>query len=166
MKSFSGNTVTIPTSGYCRRKSVLGKTLLIIAILFLSPGIYASHNYPLSLPEQDLNWQLDKTVNGVEFFYALSACKGGDAVFLKLNNKNKYPVEVSWKETFQTQVEKDAKGNGDKKKMIIQSGETFETDCINPIHKELVVFASKAVPTYVAVISKFSYKDVAVTNAN
>ena len=166
MKSFSGNTVIIPTPGYCSRKFGRAKTLLIIAILFFSPGIYASHNYPLSLPEQDLNWQLDKTVNGVEFFYALSACKGSDAVFLKLNNKNKYPVEVSWKETFQTQVEKDAKGNGDKKKMIIQSGETFETDCINPIHKELVVLASKAVPTYVAVISKFNYKDVTVTNAN
>ena len=166
MKSFSGSTVVIPPSGYCRRKSRRARILLFIAILFLSPDIYAFHNYFLPSPEQDLNWQLDKTVNGVEFFYALSACKGSDAVFLKLNNKNKYPVEVSWKETFQTQVEKDAKGNGDKKKIIIQPGETFETDCINPIHKELVVLASKAVPTYVAVISKFSYKDVAVTNAN
>jgi hypothetical protein len=166
MKSFSGNAVIVSTPGYCSRRFGRAKALLIIAILFFSPGIYASQNAPLSLPQQDLNWQLDKTVNGVEFFYALSACKGSDAVFLKLNNKNKYPVEVAWKETFQTQVEKDAEGNGGRKKMIIQPGVTFETDCINPIHKDLVVLASKAVPTYIAAISKFSYKDVTVTNAN
>ena len=93
MKGFSDHTATIPTSGYRRRKSVLAKILLIIAI-FLSPGIYASHDYFLPHEEQEPNWQLDKTVNGVEFFYALSACKGSDAVFLKLNNLNKHAVEV------------------------------------------------------------------------
>ena len=165
MKSFSGSTVVIPPSGYCRRKSRRAKILLFIAILFLSPDIYAFHNYFLPSPEQDLNWQLDKTVNGVEFFYALSSCSGSNAVFLKLNNKNKYAVEVSWKEGFQTQIEKDAEGKGDKK-IVIQPGETFETNCFNPVHKELVVLASKAVPTYVAIISKFNYKDVTVTNAN
>ncbi len=166
MKSFSGNAALISTSGCCSRKFVRAKALLIVAFLFFPPGIYASHNAPLWLREQNLNWQLDKTVNGVEFFYALSACQSNDAVFLKLNNTNKYPVNVSWKETFETQVEKDAEGNGGRKKMIIQPGETFEADCVNPAHKELVVLAPKAVPTYIAVISKFSYKDVTVTNAN
>lgn len=166
MKSFSGNTVIIPASGYLGRKPGRVKIILTIIVLFLSTGIRAVNHYPLSLPEQYLNWQLDTTVNGVEFFYALSACKGSDVVFLKLNNTNKYPVNVSWKEAFETQVEKNADGNGDRKKMILQPGETSETDCISPVHKELVVPASKAVPTYVAVISKFSYKDVTVTNAN
>lgn len=166
MKCFSGNTVIIPTLGYLNRKFVRTKIVLTIVILLLSTGAHAINPHPLSLPEQYLNWQLDKTVNGVELFYALSACKGSDVVFLRLNNTNKYPVNVSWNEVFETQVEKNAEGNRDRKKMIIQPGETFESDCMNPVHKELVVLASKAVPTYIAVISKFSYKDVTVTNVN
>ncbi len=165
MKCFSGNTVTIPASGHLDRKFVRLKIVLTIATLFLSTGLHAINPHPLSLPEPHLNWQRDKTVDGVEFFYALSACKGSDVVFLKLNNTNKYPVNVSWNEVFETQVEKNAEGNGNRKKMIIQPGETFESDCMNPVHKELVILASKAVPTYIAVISKFSYKDVTVTNA-
>ncbi|HRP57698.1 hypothetical protein [Agriterribacter sp.] len=168
MKSFSGNTVIVSAPGYFSRKIGRAKIVLTIFILFLSTGIRAINHYPLPLPEQylGLKWQLDKTVKGVQFFYALSVCEGSDIVFLKLNNTNKYPVNVSWKETFETQVEKNADGNGDRKKMILQPGETSEADCISPVHKELVVPASKAVPTYVAVISKFSYKDVTVTNAN
>jgi hypothetical protein len=166
MKSLSENTVIIPASGYLGRKFVGVKIVLTIAILFLSTGIHAINPHPLPLPEPYLNWQWDKTVNGVEFSYALSACKGSDVVFLKLNNTNKYPVDVSWSEVFETQVEKNAEGNGNRKKMIIQPGEIFESDCMNPVHKELVILASKAVPTYIAVISKFSYKDVTVTNAN
>ncbi len=166
MKSFSGNILLIPASGYLGRKFVRVKIVLTIVILFLSTGIHAISPHPLSLPEPYLNWQWDKTVSGVEFSYALSACKGSDVVFLKLKNTNKYPVNVSWNEVFETQVEKNAEGNRDRKKMIIQPGETFESDCMNPVHKELVILASKAVPTYIAVISKFSYKDVTVTNAN
>ncbi|HTN05161.1 hypothetical protein [Agriterribacter sp.] len=166
MKVFFEHAVIMPSALYYSLKV---KTLLIIVIVLLSPILYASgnnHNYPLSSAEQYLNWQHNKTVGGVELYYAISLCKGGSAVFLKMNNKNRYPVEVSWKEVFETQAEKAAEGYGGVKKIIVQPGEIFESDCDNPTHKVLVVPAGNAIPTYIAVISNFNYKDVTVNKAN
>ena len=163
MKSFYENIMTMPSFPYYRWKA---KILLVITIFLFSPALHANRSYPLSSPEQDLNWQHDKTVGGVELNYAISPCKGSSAVFLKMNNKNKYPVEVSWKEVFETQAEKAAEGYGGVKKIVIQPGETFESDCDNPTHRELVALAGVAIPTYIAVISNFNYKDVIVNKTN
>ena len=163
MKSFYENIMTMPSFPYYRWKA---KILLVITIFLFSPALHASRSYLLSSPEQDLNWQHDKTVGGVELYYAISPCKGSSAVFLKMNNKNKYPVEVSWKEVFETQAEKAAEGYGGVKKIVIQPGETFESDCDNPIHRELVALAGNVIPTYIAIISNFNYKDVTVSKTN
>lgn len=166
MKSFFETVTIMASTPYGSPK---GKTLLIIITLLLSPLLHTfSNNYndPLSSPEQDLNWQHDKTVGGVELFYAISPCKGSSAVFLKMNNKNRYPVEVSWKETYETQAEKAVEGYGGVKKIVVPPGETFESDCGNPTHKALVVLAGNAIPTYIAVISNFHYKDVTVNKTN
>lgn len=166
MKGFFKHAAFMHSALHC---SARVNTLLIIAIAFLSPLLYASgnnHNYPLFLAEKNLNWQHDKTVGGVELFYAISSCKGSSAVFLKMNNKNKYPVEVLWKEVFETQAEKAAEAYGGLKKIVIEPGETMASDCDDPTHKALVVLAGNAIPTYIAVISNFNYKDVTVNKAN
>ena len=164
MKSFYENITTMPSFPYYSRKA---KIFLIITIFLFSPALHANNSCLLSSsPEQDLNWQLNKTAGGVELYYAISPCKGSSAVFLKMNNKNKYPVEVSWKEVFGTQAEKAAEGYGGVKKIVIQPGETFESDCDNPTHRELVALAGVAIPTYIAVISNFNYKDVIVNKTN
>lgn len=148
---------------YYSRKA---KTLLIITILMFSSAVRANNSsLPLSA-NQYLNWQYDKTVGGVDLFYAISSCKGSSVVFLKMNNKNKHAVEVSWKEVFDTQTQKAVEGYGDMKKIVVQPGETFESDCDNPTQKALVVFAGNAIPTYIALISNFNYKEVTVNKIN
>ncbi|MFT3705755.1 MAG: hypothetical protein QM802_25525 [Agriterribacter sp.] len=109
-----------------------------------------------------LNWQLDKTVAGVDFFYAISSCNGDNVVFLKMNNKNQYSVEVSWKEVFQTQLAKDKEGLAGAKKIVLAKGETLESDCDHPTQPSLLIHSSQVDPTYVVTISKFNYKDVSV----
>jgi hypothetical protein len=75
--------------------------------VMVSSSVYAGSpvNKMASNPIE-LNWQFDKTASGVDFFYAISSCDGQDVVFLKMKNKNKYSVEISWKEVFQTQLAK------------------------------------------------------------
>ena len=118
----------------------------------------------LPLP-QNLNWQLETTVNGVEFYYAISKCNTENVVFLKMKNKNNYNVQVSWKEVFQTQLEKN-KETGVEKKITILPGETFESDCTNIVHPELVIFSSQINPTYIVSISKFNYKNIMISKTN
>ncbi|HEX5024050.1 MAG TPA: hypothetical protein VFV68_02210 [Agriterribacter sp.] len=144
------------------------KLLMLCVWLVVCSGTTAGdYFYHASPPSHDLNWHLDKTVNGVQFFYAIAACNGknGDVVFLKMNNKNTYAVEVLWKEVFQTQMEKVAEGRGGEKRIILQPGETFESDCNHASHKELLIIAQQAFPTYLATISKFNYKEISVKKA-
>ena len=110
----------------------------------------------------ELNWQLDKTVNGVDFFYAMSSCDGHDVVFLKMKNKNKYSVEITWKEVFQTQLTKDKEGFSGAKKIVLPPGEMLETDCAHPSNPALRILSSQVDPTYVVSITKFNYKDISV----
>ncbi|MCC6289018.1 MAG: hypothetical protein IT249_14130 [Chitinophagaceae bacterium] len=136
--------------------------VLIIAFFSFSPKGYSK--LFLEMP-QNLNWQLETTVNAVEFYYAISKCNTETVVFLKMKNKNNYNVQVSWKEVFQTQLEKD-KETGTGKKIIIPPGETFESDCTNIIHPELVIFSSQINPTYVVSILKFNYRNIVISKAN
>ena len=81
-------------------------------------------------------------------------------VFLKMNNKNQYSVDVSWKEVFETQLAKDKEGSGGAKKIILPKGETLESDCAHPAQPVLLTRSSQVDPTYVVTISKFNYKDI------
>lgn len=164
--TFNGYSITgrlrLFSTWIIRRNKILILFTLLIHSSAMTAGEYFWHASPP--PSQDLKWQLDKTVSGVQFFYAIAACHGkdGDVVFLKMNNKNAYAVEVLWKEVFQTQIEKEAEGYGGEKKIVLQPGETFESDCNNATRKELLIVAQQAFPTYIATIAKFNYKEITV----
>ncbi|PVD49476.1 hypothetical protein DC498_24730 [Terrimonas sp.] len=138
--------------------------IYLVIIIVFSFFFKSYSNAFLPLP-QNLNWQLETTVNGVEFYYAISKCNTESVVFLKMKNKNNYNVQVSWQEVFQTQLEKN-KETGTEKKVTILPGETFESDCANISHPELVIFSSQINPTYVVSISKFNYKNIKISKAN
>lgn len=135
-------------------------SILILLLTFYS---YAGSSTTSSgvLP-LDLNWQLDKTVSGVDFFYAKSSCDGHDVVFLKMKNKNKYSVEISWKEVFQTQLARDKEGFSGTKKIVVPPGEMLESDCTHPSNPALLILSSQVDPTYIVSITKFNYKDISV----
>jgi hypothetical protein len=140
-------------------------TFLVVVFLMLS----ASHVFSMCMRNTqpaELNWQLDKTVNGVDFFYAMSSCDGHDVVFLKIKNKNKYSVEITWKEVFQTQLAKDKEGFSGAKKIVLPPGEMAETDCAHPSNPALRILSSQVDPTYVVSITKFNYKDISVIKMN
>jgi len=167
--TFNEKIATVYGKSFLSWMSRCSKLLMLSALLIPSSTITAGdYFWQASLPSHDLNWQLDKTVNGVQFFYAIAACNGknGDVVFLKMNNKNAYAVEVLWKEVFQTQMEKEVESYRGEKKIILQPGETFESDCSNATHKELLIIAQQAFPTYLATISKFNYKEISVKKVN
>lgn len=136
---------------------------LFILLLLSAQGISAlPYQQPPAL-QNTPQWRLDKTVSGVEFYYAITTCNKENVVFLKMNNKNSYPVEVSWKEVFQTQLEKNKEGFAGTKKIALSPGETFESECNNIHQPLLVVMAGQISPTYVAIVSAFSFKDISVT---
>ncbi|RYZ55951.1 MAG: hypothetical protein EOO14_12730 [Chitinophagaceae bacterium] len=112
-----------------------------------------------------IDWQLDATVNGVEFYHAITECGGRKIVFLKVNNKNAYKVNVSWKEVFTTVEGKEVAGAEAQKKLQLPTGEAFETSCETMTRKELVILPERVTPTYVVKIAKFNYKDIAVSRA-
>ena len=114
----------------------------------------------------ELKWQLDKTISGVEFFYAISSCGGQDVVFLKMKNNNNYSVEISWKEVFQTQLAKEKEAFTGGKKIVLPPGELLESDCTHPANPSLLTRSSQVDPTYVVTISKFNYKDILVNKMN
>jgi len=146
------------------RSLLVTSTLLLI--FFFSNSFFTT---PLKNPpvrdHYTVDWQLDKTVDGVEFYHAISSCSGKKVVFLKLVNKNSYSVKASWKELFATQFDKELEGYKGKKHLVLSPGETSETSCTTARHKELVVLPSQITPTYEADISSFSFKEISVSKS-
>lgn len=135
-------------------------SLLIITFLFLCGFLYAQDN--TAPPDKTGTWILDKSVSQVDFYHMIKECKGEKTVFLKFNNKNTYPVKVTWTEVFATQMETGRTGVGGKKSLVIPQGESSYSDCTGSSHKELVTLSSEVSPAYVAVISKFDFQSITV----
>ena len=113
----------------------------------------------------DVDWQLDATVSGVQFYHSITGCNGKKVVFLKFVNTNTYQVKIAWKEVFATQADPKIEGYMGQKKLLLPPGETSETDCANSRHKECLILPSQVTPTYNADILKFEYKEITVSKA-
>ncbi len=116
----------------------------------------------MKMQVNSVTWILDKTVSQVDFYYTFKECDGQKTVFLKFNNNNSFPVKISWTEVFSTQLEKGKQGAAGQKSIVIPPGISSYSDCSNNSHKEYVTSPSQVSPTYVAVISKFEYRNVTV----
>ena len=144
---------------------------LLLFLLFFSGFSFANRSpHPLHLMKKQqsavvVDWQLDATVNGVEFYHAVVECGGRNVVFLKLNNKNGYKVNATWKEVFTTREGKELVGEQGQKKVLLSTGEIVETSCENINRKELVILPEQVHSAYVVSIAKFQYKDITVSRA-
>ena len=132
---------------------------VLVMLLLLSTGAVAMYR---SAARPD-NWVLDKTVNHVDCYYLLTECGGKKVVLLKFNNKNTYKVKVTWKEVFDTQLQKGVAGFRGKKQLLIAPGETFASGCADSKNKELLVLPADVIPTYAAEIVAFEFNDIQVT---
>ncbi|NTS42361.1 hypothetical protein HRG84_15780 [Flavisolibacter sp. BT320] len=157
----------------CRSKSNWLQRPSFLFLVLLTAAFSVANSAPPSwsvlLKKQPasvaIDWQLDATVNGVEFYHAITECGGRKIVFLKVNNKNAYKVNVSWKEVFTTVEGKEVAGAEAQKTLQLPTGEAFETSCETMTRKELVILPERVTPTYVVKIAKFNYKDIAVSRA-
>ena len=155
---------------YLFRQRQAGFRWISILLLFTTSS-FQSQNYSAfqinsSIKEKvDVDWQLDATVSGVQFYHSLTRCNGIKVVFLKFVNTNTYQVKIAWKEVFATQADPKIEGYMGQKKLLLPPGETSETNCENSSHKECLILPSQVTPTYNADILKFEYKEIIVSKA-
>lgn len=109
------------------------------------------------------SWTLDATVDNVECYYKISTCNGGSTIFLKFNNKNSYPVKITWTEVFKTQIENNLSGILGEKSLVLAPGETADLDC-NSGESVLLVRTHNISATYPAVVSNFGFANIKVIN--
>lgn len=140
------------------------RILLLIPLLFLCGFLYAQND--IVSPDKTGAWILDQTVSQVDFYHMINECNGEKLVFIKLFNRNTYPVKVAWDETVATQLETARSASRGKKSLIVQSGKSLNSDCNSGTHKELVTLSSEVSPAYVAIISKFNFQNITVERVN
>jgi hypothetical protein len=146
-------------------KSIKGVLMVFFLVLLLQStnGLFAQRPPENSTPR--INWSLNATVNNVKFYHAIVDCNGKKMVFLKFDNKNSYPVDVTWKEVFATQLEEKADGYAGKKQLTLQKGVTMPVNCADNLNKKNIISSSEVSPTYVVEIRKFDYKEISVSKA-
>jgi hypothetical protein len=138
---------------------------VILLTLLLTISSTCLHAQKKSI-SPNTNWTLDARINGVTFYHVISTCEGKNVVFLRMINANKFNVEISWKEVFSTQHERELNGYLGEKKLVLQAGEFAETSCSNQKEKKLLVLPEQVNPTYVVQISKFDFKEIRVSRVN
>ena len=113
--------------------------------------------------QRTINWKLDATVNGVEFYHAIVECNSKKFVFLKFNNKNTKPAKVTWKEEFLVRKNGDQKQGPFKEKEInLPPGQTSITSCADDKKAGLLTYPDQTNPVYDADIVNFSFRTIKV----
>lgn len=140
------------------------KKLLLLPFLFLCSLLYAQNK--IVSPDTKSTWVLDKTENNVSFYHKIEICNNQKVVFLKLNNRNAYKVEISWKNVFTTrQTKEKVDGFKGQQKLTIAPGESFATSCTDQQNRKLFIKPMDVSPTYPADITMFEFKDIIVAKA-
>lgn len=147
-----------------KRIKIILTTFFLVLLLQSTTSLFAQRT---SVDDQmpGISWSLDATVKNVKFYHSIVDCNGKKVVFLKFDNKNSYPVDISWKEVFTTQLEEKADGFAGKKQLTLQKGVTMPVNCADNLNKKNIISSSEVSPTYVVEIKKFDYKDIIVSKA-
>lgn len=110
------------------------------------------------------NWQLKSSVNGIQFYSAITNCNGSPAVILKFVNTTQNELKISWKEAFQV------KGSAEKieafygeKELTIAPGETAATGCAEVKNRKCVILPQEAIPTQKVTITDFEFREIKVS---
>jgi hypothetical protein len=149
--------------------------LLIVFIYFASltatafilrPAFSNFKKYELAPLPTAGSWVLASTVSNVKFYYMISPCGGKNAIFLKFENKNKYDVNLTWVESFQTQQLGYVNGFDGVRQLQINASETRSASSCTDSKKECIRFAHQVSPAYLAEVLNFAFKDITVTKVN
>ena len=151
--------------GFLLKTSLLLFFLLFYISTFSNRGNFFQNSSINQVGSLLIDWKLDHTIGGVEFYHAIAECGGKKVVFLKMNNKKNYKVNVSWKEVFTTEDNIQVEGAQGQKNILLSTGENMEMSCDNISRKELIIFPEQVDPTYIIKILKFNYKNIMVSKA-
>lgn len=144
-------------------KRTTRSSIVLLILLFLLPGYLIAQRTVAekSLPEK--NWQLSATVNGVDFYYSIEKCGDQKAVFLKVNNRNKYNVQLTWEELVTTQAVDKTKAFTGPKKLVILPGAVEALDCSETNNRPLLILPIDVSPAYAVQIKKFEFSNISVS---
>jgi len=110
------------------------------------------------------NWQLKSSMNGVQFFSALTNCNGNPAVILKFVNTTQNEMKISWKEAFQVK-ESTTKTEAfyGAKELVVLPGDTYATGCSEVKNRKCLILPEDAIPTQKVTITDFEFRDITVS---
>lgn len=108
-------------------------------------------------------WILDARDQKVEFYHSLIDCNGKAVVFLKFNNKNNYPVHISWRDVLVVNSSRTRQGLNTKKELLLAPGITTPSDCSDAINKLLILLPPQIAPLAVRQMVDYSFKEVKVS---
>jgi hypothetical protein len=130
----------------------------LIAAFFV---LFSSQN--IQAQSERSKWTPAKTVSDVDVLYQLSTCDGVDVIFVRFVNRNPYPVRITWKEVFDTQMEKNIVGKGLEKSLLLPVGETVNTDCNQDQVPACKISAKQIAPHYRASLQGYRLTELSVT---
>lgn len=143
-------------------------TFFFSLLLLLSSATFGQRipaSKPTVIKATAVDWQLDATVSEVKFYHAIITCDGAKAVLLRFDNQNKFPVSVSWREVFSTQMDVKVEGSKGLKELTIPTGVTMPSSCNDQALRLAVITKFDVQPHYIADILAFGYKDITVKKA-
>ena len=141
-----------------------GRLILIGLLSFLLPA-YLSAQSTAVHQSTPIQWHLDATVQGVQFYHALTSCNGNNVVLLKFNNSNNYSVKLSWKEVFTTQFGK-KDGAAGQREMVIPTGVSVPSGCTDQQNRRNIILPGDVNPAFMADISAFEFSGISVNKIN
>ncbi|MGZ5247013.1 MAG: hypothetical protein ACXWV5_08230 [Flavitalea sp.] len=110
------------------------------------------------------NWQLKKTVDGVQCYSAIVSCNGNPAVLLRFVNTNSSEVKVSWKDAFQIQEsEEKTEAFYGSRELNLPPGETSASGCTEVKNKKCLILPGDAIPTHKVTIKDFEFREISVS---
>ncbi len=135
---------------------------MILSFMFLCSNSFAQGR--IHLPDKQGSWVFDKTVSNVDMYHMIDECNGKNVIYLKFENKNKFKVQINWKEVFVTsQVAAKTESFDGEKKLLLPAGQVMTTYCGETINQACLILAEKAIPHYKADFRNFEFKDVLIT---
>jgi hypothetical protein len=115
----------------------------------------------------DISWTLDKTVNNVDFYHKLIACGDKKAVLLKIENRNNFNVEITWKQIIGSkQIPNSTEESSTSQTLIVEPGITESVDCSENNNPILVILPTEINPTFLADIENFNFSSITIKELN
>jgi hypothetical protein len=148
-------TKTITGSSAFRR-------LLLIGLCSCLAPVFASAQDKSFVNASDIRWNLDTVVQGVVFYHSITPCNGSNVVMLRFENRNQYPVRISWNENFLTKSEGRIAGAAGRKELTLSRGESTPSGCADTKHAGQIIRPGEIHPAMIVQILGFEFKDIIV----